>query len=139
MGPALSSASKDSLSGRGQPSGSLCPSSSPAPGPTGPRGVAPARAVPWHVRIPRRGPRFSSAGAECSPGPQRSLSLPRKLVLGWGEWCPFPREQSSGPECRRKRESAFTCAILYVKACLPVLYHTAQLLPHVGVPTTRQF
>ena len=60
-------------------------------------------------------------------------------MLGWGGGCPFLREQSSGPECRCKRESAFTCAMLYVKARLPVLYHTAQLPPCVGVPTTRQF
>ena len=69
------------------------------------------------------------------------LSLPRKLVLdgggGWGG--SIPERGAPGLSAGGVRGSpAFTCTMLYVKALLPDLYHTAQLPPRVIVPTTRQ-
>lgn len=137
VGPALSTVSKDSLSGEGY---SLQAASVPLALPPGLAGlgvVASCGAVLWHVWIPCGGHRFSSAGAACSAGLQLSSQRPQEVGAGWGV-----RSQESGApglSAGGVRGSwAFTCAVFHVKALLPVLYHTAQLPPCVIIPTTRQ-
>ena len=137
VGPALSSVSKDSLSGRGQPTGNLCPSSSPASWPRKPQGCcfllscALARPDP-SLRPPFQ---FCRSSVLCWP--------PVILLASPGSWCwaggSIPERGAPGLSAGGVRGSlAFTCTMLYVKALLPNLYHTAQLPPRIIVPTTRQ-
>lgn len=69
------------------------------------------------------------------------------LLASLGSWCwtgagrggSIPERGAPGLSAGGVRGSpAFTCTMLYVKALLPDLYHTAQLPPCVIVPTTRQ-
>lgn len=128
VGPALSSVSKDSLSGRGQPTGNLCPSSSPASWPRKPQGCcflpscALARPDP-SLRPPFQ---FCRSSVLCWP--------PVILLASPGSWCwaggVHSRERSSGLECRRcKRESGIHMHHALCEGS------PAQLVPHCPAAT----
>lgn len=134
VGPALSSVSKDSLSGRGQPTGNLCPSSSPASWPHRPQGCcflpscALARPDP-SLRPPFQ---FCRSSVLCWP--------PVILLASPGSWCwtgavgggVHSRERSSGPECRRcKRESGIHMHHVLCEDS------PARLVPHCPVAALR--